>query len=334
MSGRRTNLALAALLAVALLTGGLAFATGTGWARWPVVAHGVAGLAIVLLVPWKSAVAGRGLRRDRPGRLGSVALAVLVAVALASGVLFSTGTVLHYGPLNAIQVHVGSALLALPLALTHLLRRPVKPRAVDLDRRNLLRAGALLGGAALLYGTVEGSMRLLRLPGRDRRMTGSHERGSFSPQAMPTTSWIDDRPPDTDPASWQLTVRAGGTTERWSLADLDAFGDEAIATLDCTSGWYSTQSWAGARLDRIVPAGRGRSVVVRSATGFRRRYPLADSGDLLLATRLGGEPLSRGHGAPLRVVAPGRRGFWWVKWVEEIAVDDRPWWWQSPFPLT
>jgi hypothetical protein len=31
---------------------------------------------------------------------------------------------------------------------------------------------------------------------------------------------------------------------------------------------------------------------------------------------------------------PGRRGFWWVKWVERIEVSSTPWWWQSPFPLT
>ena len=44
--------------------------------------------------------------------------------------------------------------------------------------------------------------------------------------------------------------------------------------------------------------------------------------------------LSPGHGFPLRLVAPGRRGFWWVKWVERIETSATPWWWQSPFPLT
>ena len=36
---------------------------------------------------------------------------------------------------------------------------------------------------------------------------------------------------------------------------------------------------------------------------------------------------------PARIVAPGRRGFWWVKWISEIAVSSVPWWWQPPFPL-
>jgi hypothetical protein len=32
--------------------------------------------------------------------------------------------------------------------------------------------------------------------------------------------------------------------------------------------------------------------------------------------------------------SPGRRGFWWVKWVVSIEVDRAPWWRQPPFPLT
>ena len=71
-----------------------------------------------------------------------------------------------------------------------------------------------------------------------------------------------------------------------------------------------------------------------SATGYRRRFGPAEVTGLLLATHAGGRPLSAGHGAPARLVAPGRRGFWWVKWVSAIDVDDVPWWWESPFPLT
>ena len=41
---------------------------------------------------------------------------------------------------------------------------------------------------------------------------------------------------------------------------------------------------------------------------------------MLLATHVGGEPISPGHGAPVRLVAPNRRGFQWVKWVDRIAM--------------
>ena len=71
----------------------------------------------------------------------------------------------------------------------------------------------------------------------------------------------------------------------------------------------------------------------RSVTGYGRRFPLDEAGDLLLATRVEGETLSAGHGFPLRLVAPGRRGYDWVKWVAELEVSRDPAWLQPPLPL-
>jgi len=33
-------------------------------------------------------------------------------------------------------------------------------------------------------------------------------------------------------------------------------------------------------------------------------------------------------------VAPDRRGYWWVKWVDHIELQTTPPWWQPPFPVT
>ncbi len=109
--------------------------------------------------------------------------------------------------------------------------------------------------------------------------------------------------------------------------------EDLDAVLDCTSGWYSEQRWSGVRLSELVP-GDSRSVVVRSATGYRRLFPRRDLDRIWLVTEAGGNSLSAGHGFPARIVAPGRRGFWWVKWVVSIESTDRPWWWQLPFPAT
>ncbi len=54
---------------------------------------------------------------------------------------------------------------------------------------------------------------------------------------------------------------------------------------------------------------------------------------MLLATHLGDEVLSVGHGFPLRLVAPGHRGYGWVKWVSELEVSREPAWSRSPLPL-
>ena len=76
------------------------------------------------------------------------------------------------------------------------------------------------------------------------------------------------------------------------------------------------------------------SIIVTSATGYRRLFPVADAARTWVAVGYDGRPLRRGHGAPIRIVAPGRRGPWWVKWVTGIELTDRPWWLQLPFPAT
>jgi DMSO/TMAO reductase YedYZ molybdopterin-dependent catalytic subunit len=342
MGPRRTNLALLAVLVVALVSGGLAFAAGTGWGRPVVVAHGAAGLAVLVLAPWKSVVVRRGLaRRSGPGRWASVAFGVLVLVAVAAGLAHGTGALARVGPVSAMQVHVGAALAAVPLLVWHAAARGgARARRADLSRRALLRAATVAGGAGLLLLAVEGATRLAGLPGARRRFTGSLPvaagTATADPGRIPVTQWLDDRVQVLDPAAWSLRVSAGGSARDWTYQELAAFGDRVEAVLDCTGGWYARAAWEGARLDRLLPpaAGQGGSLVVASATGYRRRLPLTEAASLLLATRLAGRPLSAGHGFPARLVAPGRRGFWWVKWVVSVEVDPAPWWRQPPFPLT
>jgi len=76
---------------------------------------------------------------------------------------------------------------------------------------------------------------------------------------------------------------------------------------------------------RLVDPGDARSIEVRSATGYARRFPTRDLDRLWLVTHVDGEPLTAGHGFPARIVAPDRRGFWWVKWVVRIQTSNVPW---------
>jgi DMSO/TMAO reductase YedYZ molybdopterin-dependent catalytic subunit len=350
MSPRRTNLALLLALGIALVSGAMAFAAGTGWGRPVVVGHGLAGLAVLVLAPWKSVIVRRGLaRRAGPGRWASVAFGMLVLVAVAAGLAHASGALARLGPVSAMQVHVGAALAAVPLLAWHVAARGgIRVRRADLSRRALLRAGAVAGGAGLLLLAVEGATRLAGLPGARRRFTGSlpvaaaapgpaDGAAAADPRRIPVTQWLDDRVQALDPTAWRLRVSAGDATRDWTYEELVGFGDRVEAVLDCTGGWYARATWEGVRLERLLPPGAagaraGGSVVVVSATGYRRRLPLADAGTLLLATRLAGRPLSAGHGFPARLVAPGRRGFWWVKWVVSVELDPSPWWRQPPFP--
>jgi hypothetical protein len=332
-AGRRTNLALLGLLLLAFVTGVLAYGVGTPTAATVVVAiHGAAGLGLLLLVPWKTVIIRRSWPRAATTRSLATWLGVLVAITVLSGVLHAIGV----APLSMLLFHVAVAICVLPLLLIHAWGRRQRPRRTDLSRRTLLEAGALAAAAASLWAAGEGALRLTGAPGADRRGTGSLEHGTDDPTAMPVTQWFTDAVPATTGAA--ITVVVGGQQARIPIGDLDR-GDRVRAVLDCTGGWYAAQDWAGVRLDRLLSEVTDEhlpvdgSVDVISRTGYRRRLPLRDASSLLLATSAAGQALSDGHGAPVRLVVPGRRGFWWVKWVEWIEVVDAPWWRQPPFPL-
>ena len=315
-TGRITNLALLFLLALAFASGWVAFELSGQPARAVLLLHAAAGVAIVLLVPWKSLVAKRGLRRPRTLKWASFVLAFGVAVSIVFGLLHAAGHP-DIGYLTALDFHVGAAVCVIPFLLWHLVARPLRLRATDLGRRSFVKGGLLAGSAGLAVAL---------LPSARRAPTGS-----FQAAHPIATTWMFDSVPAVDVASWRLVVG----TRAWTHDELVGYSDRISAVIDCTGGWYSEQVWEGALLDRLLPAATGSasSLNVRSITGYSRRFPIEDAGRILLATRMAGTELDPGHGYPARLVVPGQRGFAWVKWVVAIELDDQPWWWQPPFPL-
>ncbi len=317
------------------------FVAASGFASWllldeqaaPLIAiHAAAGLALVIPLVWK-------LQRVQPRVTRGQAwdwrtpLSILTALAaigaVATGV-FWTHAQQPTGYPNGMHLHIVFGIALMILIGLHVALRFKLPSPRDLQgRRDALRWLGMLGFGALLLPAQDLANRALDLPGARRRFTGSRNAGDDTGPAMPVTNWMFDRPAPVDVRTWRLVVRGAVAREITLRYDEVASARSVVrATLDCTGGWHSTQDWRGLRVgDLLAMAGvrpEARFVSFVSITGYRWSLPLAEAREALLATHYGEAPLDHWHGAPVRLVAPGRRGFMWVKWVREVVVRTQP----------
>lgn len=330
MTPRGTDWTLGALVGLLFTTGMLSLVSGRTGDAWVFALHGGGGAALGLVTGWKLRRVWASLVSPRrwDGRTGYGALAaVLVLVTLVSGWVWSGGGNLFLAGWNLLNWHIALGIILTLAVASHARVRGKPIRARDLQsRRQFLHAAGVFAGAVAFWKLQRPASAALGWRGADRRWTGSYEQGSFEGNAFPSTSWVSDNPCALPQDTY--TLRVGGlvqTPMELPITALDR-GDTLVALLDCTGGFYSTQEWRGVRLGRLIdeagPLASAGRVRVISYTGYRWSFPLEEARDFLLATTVGGEPLSHAHGAPVRLVAPSRRGFEWVKWVTAIELHE------------
>jgi DMSO/TMAO reductase YedYZ molybdopterin-dependent catalytic subunit len=145
--------------------------------------------------------------------------------------------------------------------------------------------------------------------------------------------------PNLAPADWSLTV--GGAVEnplKWSWTDFLAQPQTELTTdIHCVTTWSRyDNAWKGVSarhlLAQVRPRREAAFLMFRSYDGYTTNVPLdrfADD-DVLLAHSWQGEPLSREHGGPVRVVIP-KLYFWKsAKWLRAITFMDKdaPGYWE------
>ena len=316
-----------ALFAVVLLqagSGSLSILAGRPEWAWLFWLHGIGGIVLVGLVGLKlwrvrDRLRARQWRRDT---VFSVLAAIVVLGAIATGVVWASGWRPWVGPWTLLTIHALLGLALVPPLLLHLSQRVHRPRRVDFaDRRTAIQFAVLAGVGVLAWRVQKWLTYALEVPAR---FTGSYQVDSFEGNAFPTTSWVADDPDPVEDATWTLVVDgAVATPLELGTGDLETTAEHE-AILDCTSGWYSNQRWEGVAvaslLETAQPTAAARWVSFHSVTGYRWSLPIEEAREAMLATHVTAERLSHGHGYPLRLVAPGRRGFQWVKWVERVEV--------------
>ena len=148
-----------------------------------------------------------------------------------------------------------------------------------------------------------------------------------------------------DPATWQLKI--GGLVEQPIRLEIEALRKTAkpmgVHVMECAGnvrlarfGLLSTGNWTGVPASEILDKAKTKSASspvlisgfdryakesktsVPGASWVFTRQQLEKAG-AFLATELNGQPLTRDHGAPVRLVVPGWYGCTCIKWVNEIA---------------
>jgi DMSO/TMAO reductase YedYZ molybdopterin-dependent catalytic subunit len=341
---RLTNLLLLILSVLLATTGLLGWIVPDAQAGVWYDLHRLGGVAVLLVLVWKVPIvrSSLGRRLPRPSLRRSAVPGLLTGVISLGALLLGLGWTLgllglgSFGGYSPLNVHVQLGLLLLPLLFWHLARRwERKPALISFARRRVLAQLVGLAGISIAGWRLAEAAAARAAPDGIRRASGSKHAGSFTGNACPQTIWLFDSVPGLTAETWTLTIGAGGATtatlDLGRLATLPRVTSDEV--LDCTGGWWSEQRWSGWRVGDVLalaghppsnesaqPDGSDGIAEVSSITGHRWAFPLSELRSMLLATHIGGEPLSPGHGAPVRLVAPGRRGFQWIKWVTRIDI--------------
>ncbi|MFC4553081.1 MULTISPECIES: molybdopterin-dependent oxidoreductase [Halorussus] len=136
--------------------------------------------------------------------------------------------------------------------------------------------------------------------------------------------------PVVDPDDWTLALTGAVPEQReFDYDDLTGMAAERrFMTLRCVGEGLNgkkmdTALWTGVPVTDLLEWEELPDqccVMVRAVDDYFEEFPLAALEDALLAYEMNGDPLPRGHGAPVRLLVPGHWGEINVKWVDKIEV--------------
>jgi DMSO/TMAO reductase YedYZ molybdopterin-dependent catalytic subunit len=149
---------------------------------------------------------------------------------------------------------------------------------------------------------------------------------------LPTGGWriyaVSGSLPHFDPKTWKLEL--GGhvkTPTSVSYHELRSLPKvEQVSTFHCVTGWtVKNVQWGGVRLGDVLALAQPKDVAqaiefVSMEKPYTDYLTTKQAGlhDVMLAYEMDGKPLSRAHGAPVRLVIPEMYGYKNVKWLNGI----------------
>lgn len=141
-------------------------------------------------------------------------------------------------------------------------------------------------------------------------------------------------------SGWRLEI--GGRVQTPLSLDWASFAalEQTSATSDihCVTTWSRYDNrWEGVStrelLDQATPKADADYVMLTGYDGYTTNLPLADfaAEDAILATAWEGQPLTREHGGPMRLVVPHLYFWKSAKWLRRIDLmkSDKPGFWEK-----
>ena len=142
-----------------------------------------------------------------------------------------------------------------------------------------------------------------------------------------------------DLAGWDFTVSGEvdkPLTLTWEqLSDLPRV--EVTQDIHCVTRWsrfdasFEGIPWS-ALSELAGPRPTARFAIAHAEAGFTANVPIEflERAGAMLATHADGEPLSRDHGWPLRLIVPGKYFWKSAKWLRglELTAEDHPGFWE------
>lgn len=145
--------------------------------------------------------------------------------------------------------------------------------------------------------------------------------------------------PEIPKEQWQLTIDgAVANPVAWDWSAFMAQPQESfVSDIHCVTTWSRYDNhWEGVSarhiLDVVKPTAEAKHLIFHSYDGYTTnvRLDMFAEGDVLLAHSWEGAPLTKEHGAPVRVIMP--RWYFWksAKWVQRIEFSpvDKPGFWE------
>jgi DMSO/TMAO reductase YedYZ molybdopterin-dependent catalytic subunit len=209
----------------------------------------------------------------------------------------------------------------------------------DMDRRRQMEAFDAMSPSIVPPSTDTKLTQVKRRWAEEGKGLTGEETSRTSRRLPPGQHLVRDFPvvdlgvrPHVAPEDWSLKV-SGAVRQplEWNWDHLlGQPQEERINDIHCVTFWSRfDNTWNGVPvrhlLEAVQPLPTARFVIIRGFDGYTTNLPIErlDSDDVILATHWQGKPLTREHGAPVRLVIPGRYFWKSAKWVRSMLFSER-----------